>query len=104
MRDGLNHPKPRKFYSVFLALTTLFILSSEKIFSQKECGECLNPLVGVQELQIQGNIEEDGVKFMAGSGKVTSDDCSHHHRDYTTCKTEKTFRWEFKRNKRNKRP
>lgn len=44
----------------------------------------------------------DGTTFMAGSGKVTIDDCSHHKRDYTTCKTEKIFKWEFRRNKKNK--
>jgi hypothetical protein len=42
----------------------------------------------------------DGVNSMAGSGKVTIDDVSHNNRDYTTCKTENTFTWEFKRTKK----
>lgn len=42
----------------------------------------------------------DGEAFMAGSGEVTIDDCSHHNRDYTDCKTVKSYSWEFRRIKK----
>jgi hypothetical protein len=37
----------------------------------------------------------DGENFMAGSGKITTDKCSHNNKDYTTCKTERTYSWKF---------
>ena len=37
----------------------------------------------------------DGVTFMAGSGKMSNDECPHHEKDYTTCKTERTYSWKF---------
>jgi hypothetical protein len=42
----------------------------------------------------------DGVNFMAGSGEMSNDDCSHGKKDYTTCKTERTFSWTFKKMKK----
>lgn len=44
----------------------------------------------------------DGVNFMAGSGEMSNDDCSHGKKDYTTCKTERTFSWTFKKMKKLK--
>jgi len=37
----------------------------------------------------------DGVNYMAGSGKMSNDECPHHEKDYTTCKTERTYSWKF---------
>ena len=42
----------------------------------------------------------DGEEYMSGSGEVTIDDCSHHNRDYTDCKTVKSYSWEFRRMKK----
>jgi hypothetical protein len=44
----------------------------------------------------------DGINFMAGSGKVTNDDCPHTEKDYTTCRTERTYSWTFKKMKKLK--
>ena len=44
----------------------------------------------------------DGVNFMAGSGEMSNDDCSHGKKDYTTCKTERTYSWKFKKIKKLK--
>lgn len=44
----------------------------------------------------------DGVNFMAGSGEMSNDDCSHGKEDYTTCKTERTYSWTFKKMKKLK--
>ena len=44
----------------------------------------------------------DGVSFMAGSGKATDDDCPHAEKDYTKCKTERTYSWTFKKTKKTK--
>ncbi|EMR74150.1 hypothetical protein MCGE09_00178 [Thaumarchaeota archaeon SCGC AB-539-E09] len=37
----------------------------------------------------------DGVNYMAGSGKMSNDECPHSEKDYTKCKTERTFSWKF---------
>jgi hypothetical protein len=39
---------------------------------------------------------------MAGSGKVTNDDCPHAEEDYTTCRTERTYSWKFTKKKKVK--
>lgn len=42
----------------------------------------------------------DGINFMAGSGTVVSDDCPHTEKDFTTCKTERTYSWKFTKTKK----
>ena len=44
----------------------------------------------------------DGINFMAGSGQVTNDDCPHSEKDYTICKTERTYSWKFTKTKKIK--
>lgn len=44
----------------------------------------------------------DGVNFMAGSGKMTNDDCPHAEMDYTKCRTERTYSWKFEKMKKIK--
>ena len=44
----------------------------------------------------------DGMNHMAGSGEMSSNDCPHHEKDYTTCKVERKFTWKFNKKLKTK--
>jgi hypothetical protein len=53
----MSFKKNRQSILILCVLAIVLLFPFRNVSSQEGCGECPNPLVGVQELKIKGNIE-----------------------------------------------